>query len=213
MLNGSISGWPYWGPDIGGFLDGSGAHDPELWSRWVELGALSPVMRDMLGAQADPIGVQTDSNAEATFRGYARLHHALEPYLYRLAQQAHSSGTPLLRPPWLAAPTDPAAWDIDDEYLLGPDVVVAPVLHPGTTARTVYLPPGAWQDYWSSQTHLGPGTITVPAPTQQIPLFTRVGAAQCLPPPAALELPPTTTDSPPSSTTPGLAPRQSDQRS
>jgi alpha-glucosidase (family GH31 glycosyl hydrolase) len=196
MLNGSVSGWPYWGPDIGGFLDGTGAQDPELWSRWAELGALSPVMRDMLGAQADPLGVQTDPATVATFRGYARLHHALEPYLYRLAQQAHSTGLPLMRPLWLAAPGDPAAWDADDEYMLGPDVLVAPVLHSGMTARTVYLPPGAWQDYWSSQTHVGPGTIAVSAPTQQVPLFTRVGSLLCLPPPSALNLPQNPTDSP-----------------
>jgi alpha-glucosidase (family GH31 glycosyl hydrolase) len=189
VLNGGISGWPYWGPDIGGFFDGSGARDRELWTRWVQLGALMPVMRDMLGAQADPVGVHTDDETTAMFRGYARLHRALTPYLHALARQAHATGLPLAAPMWLAAPADPVAWTVQDQYLLGTDLLVAPVLTPGVTTRGVHLPAGRWREYWTGTDHTGPGWVTAAA--VQIPLFVRDGAGLDLPAPHTLDLPPT----------------------
>jgi alpha-D-xyloside xylohydrolase len=192
MLSGSISGWPYWGPDVGGFLDGDHlepGEERELWDRWLQLGALSPVLRDMLGAQANPLGVQSDAGTLAAFRGYARLHRALVPYLAGLAEQAHATGLPLMRPLWLAHPDDPTAWDIDDQYLLGPDLLVAPVLREGVTARAVYLPAGAWTDYWTGARATGPGWVHAAAPVMRIPLFVADGSSLVLPPPAALGLP------------------------
>lgn len=189
MLNGSLSGWPYWGPDIGGFFDGTGARDTALWTRWVQLGALSPVMRDMLGAQADPVGVQSNPATLATFRGYALLHHALEPYLHQLALQAHATGMPLVRPLWLTDPTDRTAWSISDQYLLGPDLLVAPVTTPSTTNRAVWLPAGQWRDYWTGDSLSGPGWVNAAAPVGHIPLYVRAGTGPALPPPASLGLP------------------------
>ena len=115
MLNGSLSGWPYWGPDIAGFSDAARADgqessqeranriaaEKELWMRWVQLGALSPTMRDMYGMQRDPVDLWTDGETLALFRAYARLHRALQPYLYHYAQVAHESGLPILRPLFL----------------------------------------------------------------------------------------------------------------
>jgi alpha-D-xyloside xylohydrolase len=192
MLNGSISGWPYWGPDIGGFIDGSnedGEQDRELWDRWVQLGALSPTMRDMLGAQVDPLGVQSDPATLAMFRGYARLHQALVPYLSGLAAQAGATGQPVMRPLWLQDAGDPTAWTIENQYLLGPDVLVEPVVTAGTTRTAVYLPAGRWQDYWTGVEHPGRTWVTVDAPAQHVPLFTRAGSSLVLPPPGALGLP------------------------
>ncbi|WP_433781281.1 TIM-barrel domain-containing protein [Actinomycetospora sp. CA-101289] len=190
MLNGSVSGWPYWGPDIGGFMtgDGPGERDRELWDRWVQLGALSPVMRDMLGEQEDPLGVQSDPATLATFRGYARLHEALEPYLVGLATAAGATGQPLMRPLWLDDPSDPTAWMIENQYLLGPDVLVAPVVTAGTTRTAVYLSAGRWRDYWTGREHPGRSWVTVDA-THHIPLFTRAGSPVALPPPEVLGLP------------------------
>lgn len=189
MLSGSVSGWPYWGPDIAGFMDGDADRDVELWTRWVQLGALSPVMRDMLGAQTDPVGLFTGPDTLATFAAYARLHRAIVPYLHGLAREAGRTGMPLLRPLWLAAPTDPVAWTVADAYLLGPDLLVAPVVTPGTLVRAVYLPAGSWRDYWTGRTHAGGRWVTADAPVQRIPLFVREGTAPGLPPPAALGLP------------------------
>ena len=189
MLSGSISGWPYWGPDIAGFFDGEGSRDVELWTRWTQLGALSPVMRDMLGAQADPIGVFSSEDTLATFAGYARLHQALMPYLHELAEQASRTGLPLIRPLWLAQPADPVAWTVEDAYLLGEDLLVAPVVTEGARSRPVYLPAGQWRDYWTGAVLTGTRWISADAPVQQIPLFVRIGADLALPPPATLGLP------------------------
>jgi alpha-glucosidase (family GH31 glycosyl hydrolase) len=189
MLSGSISGWPYWGPDIAGFFDGDGSRDVELWTRWTQLGALSPVMRDMLGAQADPIGVFSSEDTLATFAGYARLHQALMPYLHELAEQASRTGLPLIRPLWLAEPADPVAWTVEDSYLLGEDLLVAPVVTEGARSRPVYLPTGQWRDYWTGEVLTGARWISADAPVQQIPLYVRAGADLALPPPATLGLP------------------------
>ncbi|MGH3785756.1 MAG: TIM-barrel domain-containing protein [Pseudonocardiaceae bacterium] len=189
MLSGSISGWPYWGPDIAGFFDGDGSRDVELWTRWTQLGALSPVMRDMLGAQADPVGVFSSRDTLATFAGYARLHQALVPYLHGLAEEASRTGLPLIRPLWLAAPADPVAWTVEDAYLLGADLLVAPVVTERARNRPVYLPAGRWRDYWTGDVITGGRWISTDAPVQQIPLFTREGAHLALPPPATLGLP------------------------
>jgi alpha-glucosidase (family GH31 glycosyl hydrolase) len=189
MLSGSISGWPYWGPDIAGFFDGDGSRDVELWTRWTQLGALSPVMRDMLGAQADPIGVFSSEDTLATFAGYARLHQALMPYLHELAGQASRTGLPLIRPLWLAEPADPVAWTVEDAYLLGENVLVAPVVTEGARSRPVYLPAGQWRDYWTGEVLTGARWISADAPVQQIPLYVRTGVDLALPPPATLGLP------------------------
>jgi alpha-D-xyloside xylohydrolase len=200
MLNGGLSGWPYWGPDIGGFFEnGPVDHnetadaraqrleaEKELWIRWVQLGALSPTMRDMLGSQTDPVGLWTDDETLAVFRAYARLHTALKPYLYHYARIAHERGLPILRPLFLNYPAEPETYALSDEYLLGDDLLVAPVLQPGQTERRVYLPTGQWRDYWTGNIHTGPGWTTVPAPLHHIPLFVREGSALPLPVPAEL---------------------------
>ncbi|MGH3813156.1 MAG: TIM-barrel domain-containing protein [Pseudonocardiaceae bacterium] len=189
MLSGSISGWPYWGPDIAGFFDSDGSRDVELWTRWTQLGALSPVMRDMLGAQADPVGVFSSEDTLATFAGYARLHQALVPYLHELAEQASQTGLPLIRPLWLAEPADPVAWTVEDAYLLGEDLLVAPVVTAGARSRPVYLPAGQWHDYWTGDVTTGARWTIADAPVQQIPLFVRAGSDLALPPPVTLGLP------------------------
>ncbi len=186
MLNGGVSGWPYWGPDIAGFVDGAPGADgvasaqqrqaeKELWIRWVQLGAVSPTMRDMLGMQKDPVGLWTDDETLAVFRAYARLHRALNPYLYRYAQVAHTTGLPILRPLFLNYPDEATTYTLEDEFLIGDDLLAAPVLQPGQTTRRVYLPAGVWQEYWTSATYTGPIWVTVAAPLHRIPLFLRQG--------------------------------------
>ncbi len=143
-------------------------------------------MRDMLGAQRDPVGLWTDSETLQVFRAYARLHTALVPYLYRYAELAHRRGLPILRPLFLNYPGEAATYTVDDQYLLGDDVLVAPVLQPGQTQRRLYLPAARWQHYWTGQLHSGPGWVTVPAPLHHIPLFLREGLSLKLPAPQDL---------------------------
>jgi alpha-glucosidase (family GH31 glycosyl hydrolase) len=187
MLSGSLSGWPYWGPDIAGFMAPTGIRaEKELWIRWVQLGALSPTMRDMLGDAPHPIDLDTDGETLAVFRAYARLHSALEPYLYRAAVLAHQRGLPILRPLFVDYPDEPATYRLDDEYLLGDQLLVAPVLRPGATRRRLYLPTGAWQEYWTGTLRHGPGWVEIDAPLHEIPMLVRGGAALHLPDPATL---------------------------
>ena len=200
MLNGSLSGWPYWGPDIAGFFDGIAASESEtlaergkriqaekeLWIRWVQLGALSPTMRDMLGWQRDPVGLWTDDETLRVFRGYARLHSALKPYLYRYAEIASQRGLPIIRPLFLNYPAEPVAYSLEDEYLLGDDVLVAPVLQQGQVERRLYLPRDRWRDYWTGEVYAGPAWVTVAAPLYHVPLFIREGAELSLPDSKAL---------------------------
>ena len=200
MLNGGLSGWPYWGPDIGGFFEDGPLPanetvearakrlqaEKELWIRWVQLGALSPTMRDMLGWQSDPVTVWTDEETLSVFRAYARLHTALKPYLYRYARVAHERGLPILRPLFLNYPDELETYTLNDEYLLGDDVLVAPVVQPGQTERRVYLPSGLWRDYWTGEVYTGFGWVLAPASLHHIPLFVREGASLELPAPEAL---------------------------
>jgi alpha-D-xyloside xylohydrolase len=138
----------------------------------------------MYGAMdGDPVDLWTDDETLSLFRTYARLHTALEPYLYRYARVAHEEGMPIVRPLFLNYPGETEAYDLEEQYLLGDDVLVAPVLAPGQTEREVYLPAGQWQDYWTGEMHEGPGRVTVPAPLHQIPFFLREGVDLGLPAP------------------------------
>jgi alpha-glucosidase (family GH31 glycosyl hydrolase) len=188
MINGSLSGWPYWGPDIAGFTTAPSdvSDERELWLRWLQLGALSPVMRDMLGSQRHAVEALTDRHTLTAFRAYARLHTALEPYLHRAAAAAHRTGLPIIRPLFVEHPEDDVTYDIDDQYLLGPAILVAPVLRSGARSRAVYLPEGVWRHYWTGRRYAGRRWITVAAPATKIPLFIARGLDRRLPTPRAL---------------------------
>jgi alpha-D-xyloside xylohydrolase len=188
MINGSLSGWPYWGPDIAGFTTAPDAvtDERELWLRWLQLGALSPVMRDMLGSQRHAVDAFTDRATLTAFRAYARLHNALEGYLHRAATVARRTGLPIIRPLFLEYPDDDAAYDVDHEYLLGRDILVAPVVQAGARSRSVYLPAGSWRHYWTGRRYDGGRWITVAAPVTEIPLFTAPGLGRRLPEPGVL---------------------------
>jgi len=178
-LSWGISGEPFWGSDIGGYLDGGlpQVQQQELWMRWLEFGALSPIMRDQLGNKGfDAIYLWSNARTQAAFRSYAQLHQALFPYLYAAAHTAHLTGMPIVRHLFLAYPQDPRVYGLDDEYLLGPDLLVAPVIVHGATSKRVYLPAGTWIDYWSGAQYNGGRMVTVAAPLDRIPIFVRGGA-------------------------------------
>jgi alpha-glucosidase (family GH31 glycosyl hydrolase) len=181
MLSAAMSGVPDYAPDVGGFSDPPGGAlrptaEKELWIRWVELGALSPTFRDLLGARAHGgVNVWTDGDTLRVFRNYARLHLSLLPYIYRNARIASDTGAPIIRPLFLEAPSDTATYPIDDEFFLGDDLLVCPVVLPGARERRCYLPGGGWTDFWTGQVHQGPGWATLPAPLERIPLLVRAG--------------------------------------
>ncbi|NGO71683.1 glycoside hydrolase family 31 protein [Streptomyces sp. SB3404] len=189
-LNAALSGIPWWNTDIGGFHGGD-PDDPgyrELLVRWFQFGALSPLMRlHGYRAPGSPLGPDMTGGpnevwsygeqAAEILADWLRLRERLRPYILDAMRAAHEEGLPVMRPLLLAFPDDPAAWEVADAYLFGPDLLAAPVLEAGAVRREVYLPRGArWTDAWSGAAYEGGRTVTVPAPLERMPLFLRDGA-------------------------------------
>ena len=174
MLSLSLSGQPYVTHDIAGFSGGPSTE--ELYKRWTELGALTPFMRTHDGNERDE-NWRWDSDADTTahFAAMSRLHAALAPELVALAEDAADTGAPIVRHLMLAYPDDPETWPLTDQFLLGTDLLAAPVVTEGATSRTLYLPDGTWTHVWTATDHAGPGWITVDAPLGEPPLFSRTG--------------------------------------
>lgn len=109
---------------------------------------------------------------------HLHLRERLRPYLLELSEATHRTGAPVMRPLFFDFPDDEHAWSVDDQFLLGPDVLVAPVTEAGARERTVYLPAGArWTDTVTGELHEGGTTLEVPGPLERIPVFVREGAA------------------------------------
>jgi alpha-glucosidase (family GH31 glycosyl hydrolase) len=174
-LNTGLSGVPYWGTDVGGFFHPV-RETPELYARWFQLGAFSPIFRSHGWVWREHVPWAHGPEVEAICRQYAELRYRLLPYTYTLAWQAHTQGLPLMRPLVLNYPDDPRTWTLDHEYLWGDDLLVAPVTREGATAWPVYLPAGRWFDFWTGEPHAGPGGLTVAAPLDRMPLLVRTGA-------------------------------------
>jgi alpha-glucosidase len=174
VLGLGLSGVPYSGPDIGGF---SGAPSAELFIRWFQAAAFMPFFRNH-AAKGTPrrepwvFGEPVLSIA----RAFLRLRVRLLPYLYTLAWEAAQTGAPLVRPLFWLSEQDPALWEIEDAFLLGSALLVAPVLEAGARAREVFLPTGEWYDFWSDAQRAGPARVLVEAPLDRLPLFVRAGS-------------------------------------
>ncbi len=174
-LNTGLSGVPYWGTDVGGFFHPI-PETGELYARWFQLGAFSPIFRSHGWVWREHVPWAHGPEVEAICRRYAELRYRLLPYTYTLAWQAHTLGLPLMRPLVLNYPDDPRVWNLGHEFLWGDDLLVAPVTREGATAWPVYLPAGRWHDFWTGAPYEGPGGITVPAPLERLPLLARAGA-------------------------------------
>ena len=165
----AMSGFSTWGSDVGGFAPD--ALTPELFDRWAQFGAVSPVM-EVGGLGPNETPWLLGAGAMNALRDAAVLHYELYPYLYGLLER----GQPVLRPLGYAFPQDARSWASPLESLVGPDLFVAPVTGPGTTP-SVYLPPGAWIDlYTGMPVSGGQPTFTRPTPLTQFPLYLRAGA-------------------------------------
>lgn len=180
-LSFGLSGFPYWHAEVAGYVQSDLDHDQEreLWLRWLQLATWTSLLRDHLGDhQRSPIDVWLDEGTLSAFRLAARVHASLIPYLYSLAVEASHTGVPIMRYLALEVPDDPRCWQEEQSYFLGPTFLVAPVLEPSATTRTVYLPPGEWVDYWRGTIYTGGQEVTVPAPLDASgpPVFARAGA-------------------------------------
>jgi len=168
-LTAAMSGFPTWGSDVGGYASPP-VDDAELFVRWAQLGAISPVM-EVGGAGPNATPWTLGPAAMDGLRAAAVLHYELFPYLYGLLE-AHQ---PVLRPLAFDFPGDAASWGTNYELMVGPDLLAAPVTGPGTTP-SVYLPPGHWIDLYSGQAVRGGRTFTRQTPLLQFPLYARAGA-------------------------------------
>jgi len=162
-----------WSHDIGGFVGDKPSE--ELYLRWAQWGLLSPFARFHGTTPREPWEYGTQ--AVDVVRHYAQLRYTLVPYLRQCAEESARTGLPILRHLALEFPDDPAVATIDDEYLLGPALLVAPVFEPGARERFVYLPAGDWCSLENPAEHYGGGRYyQVPAPLERVPLFVRRGA-------------------------------------
>ncbi|WP_069802538.1 glycoside hydrolase family 31 protein [Thermogemmatispora onikobensis] len=173
-LNLALSAPGLWAHDIGGFY--GPPPSPELYIRWAQFGLFSPLARAHGTTPREPWAFGEE--ALAIFRRYARLRLRLNPYLYSLAWEAHARGLPMLRPLLLEFPEDPLAAMIDDVYLLGPALLVAPVFSEARepVARRLYLPAGEWIDFWSDERLEGGRYVTRLAPLEILPVYVRAGS-------------------------------------
>jgi alpha-glucosidase len=181
-ISAGLSGIPFWTHDIGGYS--GGPRTKELFLRWAELGAFTPVMRTHEGLLPGR-NWQWDSDDETTTR-FARLTQVHEVVAQRvlrpLARRVADTGRPLIRHLALHFPEDPVVYQVEDQYMLGPDLLVAPVLEPGATTRGVYLPEGTWYLVWNGEAYQGPGSVVVPAHLGEPPAFATAPPQQVLGP-------------------------------
>ena len=186
MMGLGVAGMPYVGSDVGGYTS-TMTHPPptkELFFRWSVLGALSPILRTHHGTNP-MMSWRFDSDAEtlAHWKRWATVHTKLYPYLMALATEAAADGAPMVRQLALGFPDDATAWTVADEYLLGPSLLVAPVVTEGAVDRGVYFPAGHWLPLFGSQPAAavdGPTTLDVPAPLGELPLYARAGTVLAL---------------------------------
>lgn len=193
-LSVGLSGISTWGSDIGGYFAlGTNQLTPELLIRWIQFGAVSGVMRTQAEGIAVPPKARPqiyDEEILPFWRRYAKLRTQLYPYLVAADATYQKTGLPIMRHLVLAYPQDARAAARDDEFLFGPDLLVAPVLEPGARQRTLYLPKGAWVDLWRSVDYddktgrlelrgarvlEGRRSVTLPAPVSELPLLARAG--------------------------------------
>jgi alpha-glucosidase (family GH31 glycosyl hydrolase) len=191
-LSMGLSGVGLWGSDVGGFFALSGQKlDRELLARWIELGAVSGVMRTQANGLGQPRAERPQPLDEETlpvWRAMATLRTRLWPYLAAARRTYAATGLPLMRHAALTHPADAALVARDDQYLLGPELLAAPVLEPGARRRTLRVPAGTWVDLWRSgglepsraRLLRGPRTVTVPAPVGRPPLLVGGGALVAL---------------------------------
>lgn len=169
-----LSGEAFVGSDCGGFM---GRPDPELLTRWYEIGFLTPMFRNHhVVDNYDQEPWRFGKRYEDIIRKYVQMRYQFLPYLYTVMAEAHRTGIPWFRPLILEDQDDYEALNIDDEFMVGHDVLAAPILEAGKTSREVYLPRGVWYDYRSDVRLMGGTRVTVEAPLDRIPLFVRAGS-------------------------------------
>jgi alpha-glucosidase/alpha-D-xyloside xylohydrolase len=200
-VNTGLTGIPFWGTDIGGFVP-TKEYTGELHVRWFQFGAFCPLFRahgrtwhlrlpwgwntgelgvsevaNYTGGAANPDESELhNANVEAICRQYLELRYRLLPYLYSTVRVCCETGLPIMRSLWLHYPDDAVAVGRGDEFLWGRDILVAPVTEKGATSRQLYLPRGTWYDWWTDDKIEGGREIERAVDLATMPLYVRAGA-------------------------------------
>jgi alpha-glucosidase (family GH31 glycosyl hydrolase) len=199
-LNTALTGIPYWGTDIGGFVP-TPEFTAELYIRWFQFGAFCPLfrchgrtwklrlpwgwntgdpgpveIRNYDGASIPDASQLHDGRVEPICKKYLELRYRMLPYLYSAVHECATTGMPIMRPLLLHFPNDPRSIACSDQYLWGKSVLVAPVVEKAATQRHVYLPRGAWYDFWTNERIEGGREITRPVDLETMPLYVRAGS-------------------------------------
>jgi alpha-glucosidase (family GH31 glycosyl hydrolase) len=199
-INTSLTGIPYWGTDIGGFVPTS-EFTAELYVRWFQFGAFctlfrshgrcwklrlpwgwntgdpGPIeIRNYDGAAIPDASQLHNPDVEPICKKYLELRYRMLPYLYSAVRECAMTSMPVMRALWLHFPDDPAAVARADEYMWGENLLVAPVVEKGATTRGVYLPHGAWHDFWTGERIEGGREISRPVDLAAMPLYVRAGS-------------------------------------
>ncbi|MBV9183645.1 MAG: glycoside hydrolase family 31 protein [Acidobacteria bacterium] len=199
-INTALTGIPYWGTDIGGFVP-TKDFTAELYLRWFQFGAFCPLfrchgrcwklrlpwgwdtgdpgpleIRNYDGAAIPDASQLHNPHVEPICRKYLELRYRMLPYIYSAVQECSTTGMPIMRALWLHHSDDPNAVARGDEYLWGKQVLVAPVVEPGASSRQLYLPRGGWYDFWTGERVEGGKEITRAVDLETMPLYVRAGA-------------------------------------
>jgi alpha-D-xyloside xylohydrolase len=167
-LSFGLSGFTYWSHDVGGFVERS---PRDLYRRWLAMGVLTSHTRAHGAPPKEPW--EYDPAFVEDYRRAVDLKYALMPYVWAQANASSEHGWPMLRTLFFEFPEDPTSWRIDDEYLFGSDLLVAPLFEDSAAAREVYLPPGAWTDYQTGTVYPGARWHRIPAGPVPVVLLVR----------------------------------------
>ncbi|MBX2874023.1 MAG: glycoside hydrolase family 31 protein [Saprospiraceae bacterium] len=169
-----LSGLPFIGADIGGYATTPSA---ELFTRWLQMSIFFPFMRNHSDIRTEfrepwAFGI----TYEAINKRAIELRYELLPYIYNEMHKASQTGIPPMRPLFFDYPEDESTYTLDNQFLLGGELLIAPVLTPEASSRKVYLPKGKWYDYWTGEEYQGEQTITVEVDLTSIPFFVKQGS-------------------------------------
>ncbi len=174
LMNMGVSGFSFVGTDIGGFV---GTPSGELFLRWLQASVFAPFMRAHTEKNTpDQEPWSYGARFEDLNRRAIELRYQLLPMLYSEMEASSRSGLPVLRPLFLEFPHDAQTWQRNDQFMVGSDLLVAPVVYENAQQRDVYLPAGKWIDFWSGTSVNGGRTITVPVSLESLPIYVRAGA-------------------------------------
>ncbi len=173
LLTMGMNGLGYIHSDAGGFAQG--VKDDELYTRWLQFAVFTPILRPH-GSVIPSEPVFWSEKTQDIVRKYMNLRYAMLPYNYTLAYQNATTGSPLMRPFFYQFANDTAAWHVEDEYMWGESLLVAPVIKKGLTIRSIYLPEGKWYDFTTGTEYIGNSRIDFPLTIENLPVFAKAGS-------------------------------------